>query len=77
MGGETVKNVLERGAENRTEEKIRYFQAKQKESYEFKVLYAEIRAWEFFNHPEIGGACYVAVGGLDSITLLLFLRSIG
>ena len=72
-----MKNVLERGAENRTKEKIRYFKTKQKESYEFKVLYAEIRAWEFFNHPEIGGACYVSVGGLDSITLLLFLRSIG
>lgn len=53
------------------------FRAKQAESYEFKVRYAEIRAWEFYKHPEIGGSCYVAVGGLDSITLLLFLRSIG
>ena len=72
-----MKNVLERAAENKTDEKIRYFKAKQAESYEFKVRYAEIRAWEFYNHPEIDGNCYVAVGGLDSITLLLFLRSIG
>lgn len=72
-----MKNVLDRKAENKTDEKIRYFQAKQKESYEFKVRYAETRAWEFFKHPEIGGNCYVAVGGLDSITLLLFLRYVG
>ena len=61
----------------KTEEKILYFRAKQAESYDFKVRYAEIRAWEFFNHPDINGACYVSVGGLDSITLLLLLRSIG
>ena len=72
-----MKNVLERAAENNTDEKIRYFKAKQAESYEFKIRYAEIRAREFYNHPDICGACYVAVGGLDSITLLLFLRSIG
>ena len=72
-----MKNVLERAEENRTDEKIRYFKAKQAESYEFKIRYAEIRAWEFYNHPDICGACYVAAGGLDSITLLLFLRSIG
>lgn len=72
-----MKNVLERAAENKSEEKIRYFKAKQAESYEFKVRYAEIRAWEFYKHPEIAGSCYVSAGGLDSITLLLFLRSIG
>lgn len=72
-----MKNVLERAEENKKEEKIRYFKGKQAESYEFKIRYAEIRAWEFYKHPDIGGACYVAVGGLDSITLLLFLRSIG
>lgn len=72
-----TQNVIERAAANRSDYKIRTFKAKQAESYEFKVRYAEVRAWEFYNHPEIGGSCYVAVGGLDSITLLLFLRSIG
>lgn len=72
-----MKNVPERTAENESDEKIVHFKAKQAESYEFKVRYAEIRAWKFYNHPEINGSCYVAVGGLDSITLLLFLRSIG
>ena len=72
-----MKGVFDRAKENHTEQKIMYFRAKQKESYEFKVRYAEIRAWEFYRNPEIAGDCYVAVGGLDSITLLLFLRSIG
>ena len=53
------------------------FKAKQAYPYELKVRYAETRAWEFYHHPEISGNCYVAVGGLDSITLLLFLRKIG
>lgn len=60
------------------EQKIAYFKVKQKQSYEFKVRYAEARAWEFLNEcGKRGLSCYVSVGGLDSITLLLFLRSIG
>lgn len=76
-GGQHTQNVIERAAANRSDYKIQMFRAKQAESYEFKIRYAEVRAWEFFKHPEINGSCYVAVGGLDSITLLLFLRSIG
>ena len=48
-----------------------------KQDYAFKKAYAARRAWEFYNHPDVAGMCYVAVGGLDSITLFLFLRSIG
>lgn len=62
-------------AENRA--KTEDFQAKQRMGYGFKKAYAARRAWEFYNHPEVAGRCYVAVGGLDSITLFLFLRSIG
>lgn len=58
-------------------QKTKDFQAKMKRGYEFKKAYAARRAWEFYNHPEVAGQCYVAVGGLDSITLYLFLRSIG
>lgn len=72
-----MKNVLERAIENRTDEKIAEFKAMQKMDYDFKVWHAEETAWRFFESPEIAGKCYVAVGGLDSITLLLFLRSIG
>lgn len=70
----TVQDIMR---ENDTERKIADFRAKQKQDYAFKRQYAEIRAWEFFDHPEIAGNAYCAVGGLDSITLFLFLRSIG
>lgn len=59
-------------------QKIAYFKVKQKQPYEFKVRYAEARAWEFLNEcGKRGLGCFVSVGGLDSITLLMFLRSIG
>lgn len=58
-------------------EKVKDFIAKMKQDYAFKKAYAARRAWEFYNHPDVAGMCYVAVGGLDSITLFLFLRSIG
>lgn len=59
------------------EYKIATFKVKQKMPYDFKVKYARIRAFEFYN--ECGKRdldCYVSVGGLDSITLLYFLKSI-
>lgn len=61
-----------------TSTKIANFNAKMKESYEFKVLYAERRAREFVDECNKRGLnYYVSVGGLDSITLYLFLKSIG
>ena len=71
--GKMKENVLERNARLDTERKIADFRVKQQMDYEFKVKYAKIRAWEFYDHPDVAGSCYVAVGGLDSITLLLFL----
>jgi len=59
------------------EVKIDQFRVKQKQDYDFKRKYARIRALEFYNHPDIAGEAYCAVGGLDSITLYVFLRSIG
>lgn len=56
---------------------IDHFRVKQKQDYAFKKNYARVRAWEFYEHPEINGDAYVAVGGLDIITLFVFLRSIG
>ena len=63
--------------EQEKEEIIQDFHAKMAQGYDFKKAYAARRAWEFYNHPDVAGRCYVAVGGLDSITLFLFLRSIG
>lgn len=50
------------------------FRLKQSLPYEAKIVHARQRALEFYNTVE---NCHVSVGGLDSITLLLFLRSIG
>lgn len=72
-----MKTVFDQMKELGSERIIADFKVKQKQDYAFKRRYAETRAWEFYNHPEIAGQCYVAVGGLDSIVLFLFLRSIG
>lgn len=66
-----------KGCEEESKKKTLDFQAKMKMGYDFKKAYAARRAWEFYNHPDVAGNAYVAVGGLDSITLFLFLRSIG
>lgn len=46
--------------------------------YEVKIKRAELRAREFIERlDDMGKTAHVSVGGLDSITLLVFLRSIG
>ena len=72
-----MKSVLERMEENNSQEKIAAFRLMQQQDYAFKKYHAELRAWDFYNDPAVQGKCYVAVGGLDSITLYLFLKSIG
>ena len=72
-----MKNVLERAEENKTAEKIETFMTMQRQDFLFKRDHAENTAYRFFEHPEINGNAFVSVGGLDSITLLLFLRKIG
>lgn len=73
-----MKSVIERMEEENTMQKISDFRVKQKMPYEFKVNYATIRAREFVRMCDERDMNYhVSVGGLDSITLLLFLRSIG
>ncbi len=58
-------------------QRMKEFAFKQSWDYETKKNYAHIRAREFYNECGIRGLdCHVSVGGLDSITLLLFLRSI-
>lgn len=70
-----MKSVIEQMEENNSAYKIQVFRQKQSLPYEAKIQHARNRAREFYEAME--GACHVSVGGLDSITLLLFLRSIG
>lgn len=73
-----MKTVLDIMKENDSERKMADFLVKQKQPYWFKKRYAEIRALEFVRMcNEHEKNFHVSVGGLDSITLLLFLRSIG
>lgn len=62
-------------------EKQMRFRAIQNLPYDIKVKRAAIKAWEFYNRisgmPDWDCECHVSVGGLDSITLLIFLRRIG
>jgi len=68
---EYLENKLESDA------RVEQFRKNQQEPYSSKYSRAVNLAWEFYKNPEISGKAYVAVGGLDSITLYLFLRSIG
>lgn len=72
------ENILERRERLGTDEKIAAFRQKQSLPYAQKVLLARKRAEEFEAEcMERGLNTHVSVGGLDSITLLVFLRSIG
>lgn len=54
------------------------FYAKQNLPYEVKVRRAAQRVHEFVREMDKRGCnCHVSVGGLDSITLLMFIRSLG
>ena len=72
------EHVLERMERIDAKRRIADFQAKMQMPYSFKVKYATRRAKEFAEECERRGLNYhVSVGGLDSITLLVFLRSVG
>ena len=72
------ENVLERMKRIDADRKIADFMVKEKMPYDFKRSYAAIRAREFAAECDRRGLNYhVSVGGLDSITLFLFLHSIG
>ncbi len=73
-----MENVLERMERIDGKRKIADFMVKEKMPYDFKVRYAEIRAREFVRECDARDLNYhVSVGGLDSITLFLFLKHIG
>lgn len=71
------KLTTEEWKRRKRENKAR-FTAMQKLPYEVKVRRAERRAIEFAEEMDKRGCnVHVSVGGLDSITLLLFLRHVG
>lgn len=72
------QNVLERMKQIGADKRIADFKVKQQMPYEFKKNYAYKKAWEFFDECNKRGLnCHVSVGGLDSITLFIFLKKIG
>ncbi len=72
-----MEKTLEEFKKEKKEAKAR-MTAMQKLPYEVKVKRAERRAWEFVEKlDDMGLKAHISVGGLDSITLLLFLRKIG
>ena len=58
-----------------TDDRVKQFRKNQSEPYASKRTRAINLAWEFYR--QMDGRCYVAIGGLDSIVLYLFLRSVG
>ncbi len=72
-----MKTVFDQMEERGARDNVARFMELQKMDYAHKLVYAEGKAVEFFEDAEEAGLnCHVSVGGLDSITLLLFLRSI-
>lgn len=72
-----MESVQERMERLGTKQKIETFMQKEKQPYEFKRRYAQIRADEFRRECDKRGLnCHVSVGGLDSIILYIFLKKI-
>ncbi len=72
------KNLMSEDLKRERDRKIADFTVKQQLPYEAKVLYARKRALEFADECYKRDLNYhVSVGGLDSITLYLFLKDIG
>ena len=68
---------LEQWKQKKKEQKQR-FTAMQNLPYKVKVKRAEQRVYEFLDEMDKRGCnAHVSVGGLDSITLLLFIRHLG
>ncbi len=77
MKHDTDKKTLEQWKKEKKDAKQR-FTALQNLPYEVKVKKAELRVYEFLSEMDKRGChAHVSVGGLDSITLLLFIRKMG
>lgn len=71
----TVKDILK---EKDAEHQISMFRQLQTMDYEHKVYHAEDLVHDFYQNNWLEDRnCHISVGGLDSITLLHFIRSLG
>ena len=70
-----MENILERMARIDGKKRMSDFRVKQQMPYHLKLKYAAIRVEEFIRECDKRGLNYhVSVGGLDSITLFLFIN---
>lgn len=78
MGEKRMKTVYDIMQEKNADFNRSVFMQKQQLPYEAKVTHAKARAIEFYNEivGKRGENVHVSVGGLDSITLLMFLRKV-
>lgn len=77
MKHDSDEKTLEQWKKEKKDAKKR-FTALQNLPYDVKVKKAELRVYEFLSEMDKRGAhAHVSVGGLDSITLLLFIRKMG
>ena len=72
------ESVLERNARLHVDEQIKAFRERQKWPYQDKVAHARYLIMDYWREcGTMSKNVHVSVGGLDSITLLCFIRSIG
>ena len=73
-----MENCIEKMQRIGGKDRVAAFMVKQKQDYAFKVRYAAVIARDFVQQCGMRGMnCHVSVGGLDSITLYIFLREQG
>ena len=69
----TAKERLEKQG---SYEKAKILEYWQNMPYSLKVAHARTLVRDFYDNPDVP-SCHISVGGLDSITLTLFIRSLG
>ena len=74
MARKTAKEFLESKGCYERAKTLEYWQTV---PYKHKVAHAKKLVYDFYGHPEVQGNCCISVGGLDSITLTLMIRSMG
>lgn len=75
---ESAPEVVQNAWRKAKQDMKKNFSELQAKPYEEKLERQKAKAWEFYEEMEKRGHnCHVSVGGLDSITLFLWLHSIG
>ena len=70
--------IIQNAWKKAKQDKVKEFREKQELSYEDKIARQSLIAKEFYDEMQkMGCGCHVSVGGLDSITLYVWLHSMG